>query len=169
MSLAATTIHRLAPVGFIRLMLALGMLMSSGVANADCFDEAAGWQHVNANILRAIAWQESHWRADAVHLNANGSIDYGVMQINTIHLPELARYNIGRNRLMSACENVFIAAWQLRKEMNLYGNTWKAVGAYHSATPALRDDYALHIFAILKRWHVITTTGAPVVRETAAK
>jgi len=121
-------------------------------AQADCFDDAAAWQHLNPLILRAIAWQESHNRADATHENANGSIDYGVMQINSIHLPELAQYGIRRDALMVPCKNVYIAAWHLRKQVVRYGNTWTAVGAYHSATPALRDDYARRIAAIIGRW-----------------
>ena len=63
------------------------MLIAAGSARADCFDEAAKYQKVNPLILRAIAWQESHNRPDALHKNANGSTDYGVMQINSIHLP----------------------------------------------------------------------------------
>jgi len=122
---------------------------------ADCFDAAASYQHVNPMVLRAIAWQESHNRADAKHVNANGSVDYGVMQINTIHLPTLARYGIDRDALMSPCKNIYIAAWQLRKQVIKYGNTWAAVGAYHSATPALRDQYAQQIAAILRRWGVL--------------
>lgn len=121
----------------------------------DCFDAAASYQHVNPMVLRAIAWQESHNRADAKHVNANGSVDYGVMQINTIHLPALARYGIDRDALMSPCKNIYIAAWQLRKQIIKYGNTWAAVGAYHSATPALRDQYAQQIAAILRRWGVL--------------
>jgi soluble lytic murein transglycosylase-like protein len=128
----------------------------------DCFDAAASYQHVNPMVLRAIAWQESHNRADAKHVNANGSIDYGVMQINTIHLPALARYGIDRDALMSPCKNIYIAAWQLRKQVVKYGNTWAAVGAYHSATPALRDQYAQQIAAILRRWGVLPATTRSV-------
>jgi len=128
------------------------VMFAAAPAYADCFDEAAAYQHVNPTILRAIAWQESHYRADAVHKNANGSIDYGLMQINSIHLSALARYGIGQEALMTPCKNVYIAAWQLRRQVVKYGNTWAAVGAYHSATPALRDDYARRIAAIVERW-----------------
>jgi hypothetical protein len=138
-----------------RVLWVLGVLAAACFAphaQADCFDDAAAWQHLNPLILRAIAWQESHNRADATHENANGSIDYGVMQINSIHLPELAQYGIRRDALMVPCKNVYIAAWHLRKQVVRYGNTWTAVGAYHSATPALRDDYARRIAAIIGRW-----------------
>ena len=115
------------------LTVAVGLvaLLRAGFACADCFDEAANYQKVNPLILRAIAWQESHNRPTAGHKNANGSADYGVMQINSVHLPVLAQYRISRDTLMEPCKNVYIAAWHLRQKLNKYGNTWAAVGAYH--------------------------------------
>ena len=133
----------------------LSALLAAGPAHADCFDEAARYQKVNPLILRAIAWQESHNRPDALHKNANGSTDYGLMQINSVHLPTLAQYGISTNTLMEPCKNVYIAAWHLRQQMNKYGNTWQAVGAYHSETPTLRDQYAQQIVAILRKWNLI--------------
>jgi soluble lytic murein transglycosylase-like protein len=130
-------------------------LFSAGSARADCFDEAASYQKVNPLILRAIAWQESHNRPSAVHKNANGSTDYGVMQINSVHLPVLAQYGISQGTLMEPCKNVYIAAWHLRQKMNKYGNTWAAVGAYHSETPTLRDEYSKQIVAILRKWNLM--------------
>jgi soluble lytic murein transglycosylase-like protein len=124
-------------------------------ARADCFDEAARYQKVNPLILRAIAWQESHNRPDAMHKNANGSTDYGLMQINSIHLPKLAQYGISSDTLMEPCKSVYIAAWHLRQKMNKYGNTWAAVGAYHSETPSLRDHYAHQIVDILSQWKLL--------------
>jgi soluble lytic murein transglycosylase-like protein len=134
---------------------ALALASVSTLAHADCFDEAARYQKVNPLILRAIAWQESHNRPDAVHRNANGSTDYGVMQINSVHLPVLSQYGISQSTLMEPCKNVYIAAWHLRQKMNKYGNTWAAVGAYHSETPPLRDQYAEQIAAILRKWHLM--------------
>jgi soluble lytic murein transglycosylase-like protein len=135
--------------------LALALACASTGAHADCFDEAARYQKVNPLILRAIAWQESHNTPEALHRNANGSVDYGVMQINSIHLPALAQYGISQSTLMEPCKNVYIAAWHLRQKMNKYGNTWAAVGAYHSETPTLRDQYAQQIAAILRKWKLM--------------
>lgn len=143
-------------------------MSTTSFAYGNCFDDAAAYQHVNPLILRAIAWQESRNRPDAKHVNANGSIDYGVMQINTIHLPTLAQYGIDREALMSPCKNIYIAAWQLRRQVNRYGNTWAAVGAYHSATPALRDEYARQIAAILRRWGVLGSDRADAANGARA-
>jgi soluble lytic murein transglycosylase-like protein len=143
---------------FLTVTVALAALLAAGAARADCFDEAAQYQKVNPLILRAIAWQESHNRPDALHKNANGSTDYGVMQINSVHLPALAQYGISSGTLMEPCKNVYVAAWHLRQKMNKYGNTWQAVGAYHSETPALRDKYAQQIVAILQKWKLMPAT-----------
>jgi soluble lytic murein transglycosylase-like protein len=137
------------------LAAAFGACLASAPARADCFDEAAKYQKVNPLILRAIAWQESHNRPDALHKNANGSTDYGLMQINSIHLPVLAQYGISTGTLMEPCKNVYIAAWHLRQMMNKYGNSWQAVGAYHSETPSLRDQYARQIVGILRQWKLL--------------
>nr|WP_156789204.1 MULTISPECIES: lytic transglycosylase domain-containing protein [unclassified Burkholderia] len=132
----------------------------SAPAYADCYDSAARYHQVNPLILRAIAWQESHNRPDALNKNTNGTTDYGIMQINSVHLPVLSRYGITKDTLMEPCKNVYIAAWHLRRMMNKYGNTWQAVGAYHSETPSLRDKYAKQIFDILTQWKLIPSQQA---------
>lgn len=138
-----------------RVLLAVLLVCATPHARADCFEEAAGYQHVNPWVLRAIAWQESRGRADAIHRNNNGTIDYGRMQINSIHLRRLSNYGISKDALMHPCVSVYVAAWRLREMTNKYGNTWVAVGAYHSETPGERDKYARAIQAILVKRGVI--------------
>lgn len=88
----------------IRSVLLVFSLLAAGVASApahaDCYDEAARYQKVNPLILRAIAWQESHNTPDAINRNANGSTDYGIMQINSIHLSRLAQYGLDRKSVV---------------------------------------------------------------------
>ncbi|MFA0922190.1 lytic transglycosylase domain-containing protein [Xanthomonas fragariae] len=136
-------------------LIAVALLCASPLARADCFEEAAGYQHVNPWVLRAIAWQESRGRADAIHRNNNGTIDYGKMQINSIHLRRLSSYGISSDALMQPCVSVYVAAWRLREMTNKYGNTWAAVGAYHSETPAEREKYARAIHGILIKRGVV--------------
>jgi hypothetical protein len=47
---------------------------------------------------------------------------------------------------------VYVAAWLLKQKMVKYGNTWRAIGAYHSESPRLRDAYARSIQKILVMW-----------------
>lgn len=147
-------------------MFAAGAWFASAPARADCYDEAAKYQKVNPLVLRAIAWQESHNRPEALNKNANGSTDYGLMQINSIHLPTLSRYGITKDTLMEPCKSVYIAAWHLHRKMDKYGNTWQAIGAYHSETPSLRDKYARQIADILARWKLLPASAASATQDT---
>ena len=139
------------------LVLGLGALGSAHAQTrgaTDCIHEAAVHHQVSPYVLRAIAWQESRMRADAVGKNRNGTLDYGAFQINSIHLPRLKSYGVNVQTLMDPCLSAYIAAWILREQMNLYGNTWRAVGAYHSRTPALNVRYAQSVIRILRSWGI---------------
>ncbi|MFM0066872.1 lytic transglycosylase domain-containing protein [Paraburkholderia aspalathi] len=125
-----------------------------GAAQAadDCFNEAAAYQGVNPWVLRAVAWFESKGDPDVIHQNANGSIDVGQLQINSIHFGDLAREGVPHRALTDPCVNVYVAAWLLKQKMVKYGNTWRAIGAYHSETPKQRDAYARSIQQVLVGW-----------------
>ncbi|SNT10264.1 Transglycosylase SLT domain-containing protein [Noviherbaspirillum humi] len=120
--------------------------------DAYCLDSAAAYHQVNPLILRAIAWQESRGNPNAFRGNTNGSYDIGMMQINTIHARELGRYGIQMGHLYNPCIAAYVAAWHYRRQIDRYGNTWAAVGAYHSHTPHLRDKYAGQVKRILEKW-----------------
>lgn len=132
-------------------VLALAFLFPS-VSLADCFDEAARFHTVNPWILRAIAAQESGFKAATIVQNRNGTLDRGMFGINSVHLPELARYGVTAQDLMDSCKSAYLGAWHLRKKINKHGNSWRAVGAYHSETPWRRDRYALTIQRIIEYW-----------------
>ncbi|AET88980.1 MULTISPECIES: lytic transglycosylase domain-containing protein [Caballeronia] len=127
-------------------------LFASAARADDCFEQAGAYQGVNPLVLRAVAWRESKGDAAAVNRNANGSIDVGQLQINSIHFSDLARHGIPHRALTDPCVNVFVAAWLLKQKMVKYGNTWQAIGAYHSESPKHRDAYARSIQQILVGW-----------------
>jgi len=142
------------------LAAALALLPLSS-ARADCIDDAAARHHVNAEVLRAIGWQESRLRPQALGHNANGSVDVGAFQINSVHLSELGRFGIDRAALADGCTSAEIAAWHYRRQVDRQGNSWRAVGAYHSATPARSAWYANQVAAILMRWNVLPNGALP--------
>ena len=76
---------------------------AGGPAARDCIDQAAAYHHVNAVVLRAMAWHESRMKSWAIGKNTNGSYDIGLMQINSVHLRELSKYGIGPQHLTDAC------------------------------------------------------------------
>ncbi|OBR54049.1 lytic transglycosylase domain-containing protein [Paraburkholderia tropica] len=120
------------------------------VAHADCLDDAAAFRHINVQLVRAIAKQESGVRADAVNVNRNGTEDIGLMQINSSWLPKLARYGIRREHLFNACVNAYVGTWILASNIRQFGPTWKAVGAYNSPTSAHQLVYANSIYRRLQ-------------------
>lgn len=131
------------------------------LAHADCIDDAAARHQVNALVLRAIGWHESRLQPQALGRNANGSIDVGAFQINSVHLPELGRYRIDRAALADGCTSAEVAAWHYRRQIDRQGNSWQAIGAYHSATPARAAWYANRIATILMQWNALPPGTLP--------
>ncbi|KFC72657.1 lytic transglycosylase domain-containing protein [Massilia sp. LC238] len=132
--------------------LALALLAPIPAA-ADCFDDAAQYHNVNPWILRAIAAVESNFNPTVVHpRNTDGSVDEGLMGINSIHAPDLARYGVSTGDMRDGCKSVYLGAWHLRNRINERGNTWQGIGTYHSKTPSKRDAYAAKIRRIIDFW-----------------
>lgn len=67
-----------------------GQLASAGVA---AIAWRAGWRGTDINIAVAVARAESGWNPKITNRNNNGSIDYGLFQINSIHEAILAGGN----------------------------------------------------------------------------
>lgn len=137
----------------------IGLL--SGAAGADCIDDAARHHQVPAQVLRAIGWHESRLRPEAVHRNLNGSVDIGAFQINSVHLPLLRAHGIEADRLRDGCTAAYVGAWHYRRQIERWGDSWEAVGAYHSDTPARRHWYANRIAAVLVGWGVLAPGSQP--------
>lgn len=145
-------------------LLCLPALCQAG----DCFQDAARFHRVDADILRAIARVESAYDPAAVGHNSNGTQDLGLMQINSVHFAELASQGIAPKRLRDACTSIYVAAWHYARQVSRYGNTWKAVGAYHSATPALRDGYARRVRTVVEGWRRSGRVDAPRIEPLYA-
>jgi soluble lytic murein transglycosylase-like protein len=120
----------------------------------DCFNEAGRAYKVPPMLLQAIAWVESRYDKDAKNHNTNGSVDVGVMQINSLWLEPLSQYGIEQKHLYNACFNINVAAWILRQQINEVGYNWQAVAQYHSRDAERGDKYArkvARIYFALKR------------------
>ena len=114
-------------------LIGLLTVLSSLSASAYCFKEAASLYSVPEDLIKAIAHVESGNRAELVSKpNLNGTYDIGLMQINTVHLPELQKYGINEQALMDPCINVKVGAWILARSIQVHGSNWRAVGAYNA-------------------------------------
>ena len=112
---------------------------------------------MNPHLLVAIADVESGLRADAVGRNRDGSVDLGLMQINSRWLPELRRHGLQAADLMQPCVSVHVGAWVLAQAMRRHGNTWTAVGAYHAGPGPHRERYVRRVQRALARRAVVDT------------
>ena len=105
-----------------------------------CWQDAAARYGVDARLLYAIAQQESSLNARAVnrsHAARTGSVDIGLMQINSRWLPVLDLHGIHETDLLDPCTNLQVGAWILAQSFQRHGATWEAVGAYHAGCTQL--------------------------------
>jgi hypothetical protein len=139
-----------------RRMLFMGLQlisMSIGIqtiARADCLDEAAAHYHVNSGIVHAIATVESGMQPHRTDVNRDGSVDIGLMQVNSSWLPILARYGIRKRDLYDGCTSAYVGTWILARNIRQFGSTWDAVGAYNAATPVKRRAYARKVYGVAR-------------------
>ncbi|MFA6137449.1 MAG: lytic transglycosylase domain-containing protein [Sulfurimonas sp.] len=96
------------------------------------FDEAGKYYNINPSLLNAIAKTESNINPDALNCaNSNQSCDYGIMQINAVHLPKLKKYGISKEDLLKPRINIFVGAWVLKNCINKNGTNFKALNCYN--------------------------------------
>lgn len=133
--------------------LLLSVLMSSHHAWASCWDDVARRYDIEPELLQAIAAVESGYRVEALNPNnSDGSRDIGLMQINSMHLPRLAKQGITEERLLTEpCLSVEVGASILAEFIQRFGYNWTAVGSYNAGVApereALRLRYAEKIWA----------------------
>jgi hypothetical protein len=111
----------------------------------------AAFYQLPPQALPAI-YRVENGRAGYVQRNRNGTEDIGSMQINSLWLPILAHSTgLAPRRLRSAlirqdCFNVAVAGAILRIYLNEAGDDLvRAIGYYHSHTPALREAYQMRV------------------------
>lgn len=108
-----------------------------------CWNDVAQRHGVPVDLLYAIAKVESSLDPKAVnrsHVHRTRSIDIGLMQINSRHLPKLAREGITEARLFEPCTNLDVGARLLADLFARKGLSWDSVGAYNAACTELKGD-----------------------------
>jgi hypothetical protein len=133
------------------------------LAHADRLDDAATFQKVSVSSLRGIAQVESGMNLNAVNTNTNGTVDIGLMQINSTWLPTLAREGITRESLFDACTNAYVGAWILSQNIRQLGANWNAIGAYNSASPDKRLAYARKVYDAIRTLPDSPDTPMPIL------
>ncbi|WP_226020536.1 lytic transglycosylase domain-containing protein [Serratia symbiotica] len=139
--------------------LFVATLMLSFHAQADCFNDAGARYHISPQVLRAIAQVESNMNPHAVGVNRDSqghitSRDYGLMQINSTHIPQLKAMGVIRHAhdlLTQPCLNVQTGAWILARHLQICGLTWQCLGSYNAGfsdgKQTRRMRYARKVYA----------------------
>ena len=97
-----------------------------------CFLQAGKRYLIAPELLKTIAQQESSLVATAINHNKNKSgkiisTDYGIMQINSAHIPELKKLGVIKDKndlLNNPCLNIQTAIFNAAA---LTGNAWAAI------------------------------------------
>lgn len=114
--------------------LLLGTLISS-ISNASCFDTVGSKYRLDPDYLRAIAFKESKYKPQSIGKNKDGTIDIGMMQINSSNIDWLRRAfpDISiRKLLVDTCYNIHVGGYVLNENFKIYGRRWVAVGDYNA-------------------------------------
>ncbi|EEI6292624.1 lytic transglycosylase domain-containing protein [Salmonella enterica] len=147
-----------------RLVLALILCGLPLWAQAFCFDAAAAKYHVSPQLIKAIAMGESGMDPQVTNDNRDKktgkikSTDYGLMQVNSTHIPRLVEMGIIRDKndlLTKPCLNVQIGTWILARHFQVCGVSWNCLGSYNAGFRADRNEtrerYANRIWKIYQK------------------
>jgi hypothetical protein len=123
---------------------------------ARCIHDAALGADWLEKTLRGLREQEAGWLGAEVP-NSNGTHDLGPLQINSWWAPRIARM-LGKSEHQvrywlryDACFNAQAARWIFLSGLQVTGNYWQAVGAYHSPTPWRQQAYAAKVAGHMRR------------------
>ncbi|WP_249173340.1 lytic transglycosylase domain-containing protein [Burkholderia dolosa] len=137
-------------------------------ADAMCFEDAGARYGIDPNLLHAIAIVESNMNPNAIGKNRNGTVDVGLMQINSSHFHRLQRQGISREKLTrDPCTSVLVGAEILSTFIERHGYTWRAVGAYNAGSgekrEAARKSYAGKVAR--QYWKLVNSASVLVVSQ----
>ncbi|OQM39018.1 pilus assembly protein [Citrobacter braakii] len=159
----------------VMLLAAAILSLSSFSARAFCFEAAGAKYGISPRLLEAIARGESQLDPHAINVNRDKkgrvkSTDYGLMQINSAHIPDLQAMGVIRSAddLYRPCLNVQTGAWVLAKHFQVCGITWNCLGSYNAGFRSdrheTREHYANRIWRIYNR-----LPATPAIASTATK
>lgn len=93
-------------------------------------------------LMKAIALTENaDFDNNAIMKNENGTIDIGLMQINSMWKYWLPEANITHQKLKDPDFNIKIAYTIVSKIIEQHGYSWDSIGRYHSGTPKFKERW----------------------------
>ncbi|HGU8632233.1 TPA: lytic transglycosylase domain-containing protein [Escherichia coli] len=150
-------------VKFLTIFTISILITKMSFASSACFNEAGTMFRIEPNLIKAIALVESNLKKDSIGKNRDKknnikSFDYGLMQINQMHIPMLKKRGIikdERDLLDNPCLNIKIGTEILYKHFSRCGMTWQCLGTYNAGfamdNQKKRLQYAQKIYIVYTR------------------
>lgn len=146
----------------------MSTLVAAALAGTlNCWAAAAYRYQIPAELLYAMGSVESSHNPKARAVANDGTYSVGLMQINSSWFPMLQRYGIEEDHLWEPCINIQAGAWILRQEVDRYGYSWEAIGAYYAGAYNTKNyrwkirHYREYATKVLDRWHRIRAKRSP--------
>ena len=137
----------------------MSVILATALAGSvNCWAAAAYRYQLAAELLYAMGSVESSHDPQARAMANDGTHSVGLLQINSSWFPTLRRYGIEEAQLWEPCINIQVGAWILRQEVDRYGYSWEAIGAYYAGAYSSKNyhwkirHYRQYATKVLDRW-----------------
>ena len=115
----------------MKYLIILAIFFNLSQASINYFEEAGEYYRIDPKILYCIAKKESKFNPNAINRNSNGSIDMGIMQINSSHLKEIEKLGFKKEHLFNPKINIYAGAWLLKRCFNKHGVSEEGITCYN--------------------------------------
>lgn len=133
------------------LLLLFSCTLIANVAQYEAYFQKAGsYYNIPPLLLKNIATIESAGNPNAIRINDNGTKDYGLMQINSIHFKRLSAWGINERNILNPQVNIFAGSWLLSEHIKERGFNLEAIGNYHSKTQVYKERWLHRLVLSLK-------------------
>lgn len=126
-----------------------------------CLDVASKKHGMDRNVMLSIMAVEGG-TVGTMSTNSNGSVDYGIMQINTDTIDDLRKrfglsYTIEQIR-DDECTNIDVSARVLAQKIKEAGDKWEGVGDYNSRN---EPAHGIYLKKISEKYQYLTNGTIP--------
>lgn len=138
--------------------LSAPILTAAIALSGNCWVDTGNIYGIPSHLLYAMGQVESSLNPSAIAHANNGTHSIGIMQINSSWFPELQEAGITEDQLYDPCTNIRVGGWILAQEIERYGYSWEAIGAYYAGSYTEKDrhwkikHYKEYSQKVITRW-----------------
>ncbi|MFA6394857.1 MAG: lytic transglycosylase domain-containing protein [Sulfurimonas sp.] len=149
-------------------LITLIFLSLYGTSRFEPIFEKAGHDFgIEPSLLARIATIESSMNPRAINQNRNGTVDIGLMQINSMHLKRLSAIGVTKQALLDPEVNIYVGALLLSSHIRKRGYNLSAIGCYHSANPVFKNQWLKRLaMAEIPTGDTVLQKGSPVIEAS---